>query len=98
MSRTVPFLVQNGTVVGSPVRHVHVRQYFGTAQQDAEQTGELNSRLQHAACERAGSESTSPKQFAVCDRLSHVITESVAPRRICRGLEKGWQFSQNLAQ
>src|SRR4051812_36087011 len=38
----VPFWVQNGTVVGSPVRHVHVRQFFGTAQQDAEQTGELS--------------------------------------------------------
>src|SRR6185312_12773720 len=28
----------------SPVRPVHVRQFFGTAQQDTEQTGELRAR------------------------------------------------------
>ena len=26
----------------SPIQHVHVRQFFGTAQQDAKQTGELS--------------------------------------------------------
>jgi len=30
-----------GHALRSPVRHVHVRQFFGTAQQDTEQTGEL---------------------------------------------------------